>query len=285
MNIPSLIDALPFIQEFRGRTVVVKYGGSAMEDPALVQKVLQDVAVLNAIAIRAVVVHGGGKSITQRMTEAGIQAQFVCGIRVTDPDSIKIVESVLDREVNPAVVKDLQRLGASAAGVSGKEVFLATKAPPIPAGDGSFADPGLVGDIVRVNLAPIRECFNDAEVPVVSPIGRDEHGVVYNINADISAMELAIALRAAKLIYISDVPGVLRDPSDPASLIPTIRIPDIARLTADGVLKGGMIPKLDSAKDALERGVGKVQFIDGRQPHSLLAEMFTDTGCGTEIVP
>ncbi len=283
MHAPNLIEALPYIQEFRGHTVVVKYGGSAMENPDLVQVVLQDIAVLNAINIRAVVVHGGGKSISQRMGEAGIQPRFVSGIRVTDAESMKIVESVLDREVNADIVHRLQRMGASAAGVSGKEVFLASKGPLIKTDDG-FADAGLVGEVARVNLAPIRECFNDGEVPVVSPIGRDENGVIYNINADISAMELAIALRAAKLVYISDVPGVLRDASNPSSLIPTIRISEIAGLAEQGVLKGGMLPKLDSAKDALERGVGKVQFIDGRQEHSLLAEMFTEAGCGTEII-
>jgi acetylglutamate kinase len=279
-----LTEALPYLQKFRDQTVVIKYGGSAMEDATLVEHVLRDVVLLEVVGINPVIVHGGGKAITARMAAAGLRAVFKGGQRVTDAASLGIVVDVLDGETNPAIVDGLKSHGGRAHGISGRGVLLASKAPPVVLPDGSVEDLGFIGEIDAVRAGPLRDCVAEGVVPVVSPVGADAAGQMYNINADIAAREVAVALKAARLVYLSDVPGILRDPKDESSLIPSISEADIARLKAEGVLSGGMLPKVDSALSALRRGVGKVQFIDGRVPHSLLLELFTDSGIGTEIV-
>ena len=278
-----LLEALPFIQRFRGQTFVIKYGGSAMEDEHLVERLLRDVVFLEAVGVNPVLVHGGGKAISQKMREAGQAPRFVSGLRVTDATAIKIVEEVLDQVIRPKIVDTMASFGGRAEGFSGRDAFVARKLPPQIDGK-QLVDVGFVGEVVSLRLDGIREAIERGVVPVISPIGETEDGVVLNVNADVAAGAMAGALRAAKMIFVSDVLGVMRDVKDPNSLIPTVTRENAARLIADEIIEGGMIPKVQSAVAALGQGVGKVHLIDGRVPHALLLEMFTTRGIGTEIV-
>jgi acetylglutamate kinase len=278
-----LLEALPFIQRFRGQTFVIKYGGSAMEDEHLVERLLRDVVFLEAVGVNPVLVHGGGKAISQKMREAGQAPRFVSGLRVTDATAIKIVEDVLDRVIRPKIVDTMAAFGGRAEGFSGRDVFVARKLPPQIDGK-QLVDVGFVGEVVSLRLDGIREAIERGVVPVISPIGETEDGVVLNVNADVAAGAMAGALRAAKMVFVSDVLGVMRDVKDPNSLIPTVTRENAARLIADEIIEGGMIPKVQSAVAALGQGVGKVHLIDGRIPHALLLEMFTTRGIGTEII-
>lgn len=280
----ALIEALPFIQKFRGKLVVIKYGGSAMDDEHAVERLLRDVVFLEAVGINPVLVHGGGKAITDKMRQAGLKARFINGLRVTDEQGIRIVEEILDTVVNPKIVQTINDFGGKAIGVSGKSVFRAAKLPP-QNNDGELVDLGFVGEVVSVCTQQVQEIVTQEKVPVISPIAQDENGVCYNVNADIGAGQIASALKATKLIYVSDVPGIMRDPKEPDSLIPSINRASIDRLIDDEIISGGMIPKVNSALGALNAGVGTVHFIDGRIQHSLLLEIFTNDGIGTEIVP
>ncbi len=300
-RVEALIESLPFIQNFRGHTFVIKYGGSAMEDEHLIDHTLRDVVLLEAVGIRPVMVHGGGKLITNRMRDAGLKAQFVNGLRVTDAASMRIVEEALDGETNPLIVKKLREFGGRAEGVSGKRVVRARRLPPQPqhAGDGigpsrgrsaakgALVDIGFVGEVAQLELEAVRRLSKAGTVPVISPLSADaaEEGVTLNVNADVVAAAIAAELRATKLIFISDVPGLMRDPTAADSLIPSLSSSQIKQLMHDGVISGGMIPKVTSAVEALGRGVAKVHFIDGRVAHSLLLEIFSTLGIGTEIVP
>ena len=281
----SLIEALPFIQKFRGALFVIKYGGSAMEDEHVVQRFLRDVVFLEAVGINPVLIHGGGKAITQKMREAGLKPRFVNGLRVTDEQSIRIVEDVLDNDINPAIVTLLKGYGSKAVGIHGKDVLVGKKLPPQTEGKVTGIDLGFVGEVVDVKLDAIQQAVAAETVPVISPLARDAGGRVFNINADIAASTVAGRLHAAKFIYLSDVPGIMRDPTNKESLIPSVTRAEIEKLREDKIITGGMIPKVESAMHALGQGVGKVHFIDGRTPHSLLLEIFTDAGIGTEIVP
>jgi acetylglutamate kinase len=278
-----LLEALPFIQRFRGQTFVIKYGGSAMEDEHLVERLLRDVVFLEAVGVNPVLVHGGGKAISQKMREAGQAPRFVSGLRVTDATAIRIVEEVLDRVIRPKIVDTMASFGGRAEGFSGRDVFVARKLPPQIDGK-QLVDVGFVGEVVSLRLDGVREAIERGVVPVISPIGETEDGVVLNVNADVAAGAMAGALRAAKMIFVSDVLGVMRDVKDPNSLIPTVTRENAARLIADEIIEGGMIPKVQSAVAALGQGVGKVHLVDGRIPHALLLEMFTTRGIGTEIV-
>jgi acetylglutamate kinase len=278
----ALIEALPYIQKFRGKLFVIKYGGSAMEDDAVIDRLLRDIVLLEAVGINPVVIHGGGKAISQRMRDAGQKPRFVNGLRVTDAESISIVESVLDGVINPDIAARIVKFGGRAEGIHGKEVLVGKKLPPQKEGP-EMVDLGFVGEVTEVNAGPIEEMVHREVVPVISPLARDEAGVVYNINADIAAAGVAGQLKAAKMIYVSDVPGLMRDPNDRESLIPSVTLAQIERLIADGVITGGMIPKVESAARALRLGVEKVHFIDGRTPHALLVEVFSNKGIGTEI--
>jgi acetylglutamate kinase len=280
----ALIEALPYIQRFRGQLFVIKYGGSAMEDENIVERFLRDVVFLEAVGINPVLIHGGGKAITQRMREAGLKPQFVNGLRVTDEQSIEIVEDVLDRTINPSIVKSLTGFGGRAVGVHGKDVLIGKKLPLQTEGKATNIDLGFVGEVVDVLLDPIHKVVADESVPVISPLARDAEGRVLNINADIAAGTLAGRLQAAKFIYLSDVPGIMRDPTNKESLIPSVTREEIDQLREDEIITGGMIPKVESALHALSEGVKKVHFIDGRTPHSLLLEIFTNAGVGTEVV-
>jgi acetylglutamate kinase len=280
----ALIEALPFIQKFRGQLFVIKYGGSAMEDENVVERFLRDVVFLEAVGINPVLIHGGGKAITQRMRDAGLKPRFVNGLRVTDEQSIRIVEEVLDGAINPGIVKMLQGFGGKAVGIHGKDVLVGKKLPPQTEGKATRIDLGFVGEVVEVRKSIIEQAVSSEMVPVISPLARDASGHVLNINADIAAGTIAGQLRAAKFIYLSDVPGIMRDPMDKESLIPSVTREEIEQLREDEIISGGMIPKVESALHALSQGVEKVHFIDGRTPHSLLLEIFTNTGVGTEIV-
>ncbi|MEI8106757.1 MAG: acetylglutamate kinase [Verrucomicrobiota bacterium] len=280
----SLIEALPFIQKFRGQTFVIKYGGSAMEDEQVIERFLRDVVFLEAVGINPVLVHGGGKAITQRMRDAGLKPRFVNGLRVTDTRSIEIVEEVLDTIINPGIVAQLQALGGHAVGIHGKQILIGQKLPPQTEGKSTAVDLGFVGEVIDLLLEPILAAIAREHVPVISPLARDADGVVLNINADIAAGTIAGRLQATKMIYLSDVPGLMRDPSDRSSLIPSVTAEKIEQLIEEEIIVGGMIPKVESAVLALAQGVKKVHFIDGRMPHSLLLEIFTNTGIGTEIV-
>jgi acetylglutamate kinase len=280
----ALIEALPYIQRFRGQLFVIKYGGSAMEDDSIVERFLRDVVFLEAVGINPVLIHGGGKAITHRMREAGLKPQFVNGLRVTDAASIEIVEDVLDNEINPAIVHRLNGFGGRAVGLHGKDVLIGKKLPLQTEGKATNIDLGFVGEVVDVTLTPIHEVVASETVPVISPLARDAEGRVLNINADIAAGTLAGRLKAAKFIYLSDVPGIMRDPTNKESLIPSVTREEIDQLREDEIITGGMIPKVESALHALAEGVKKVHFIDGRTPHSLLLEIFTNAGVGTEIV-
>ena len=279
-----LIEALPFIQKYRGQLFVIKYGGSAMEDEHTVERLLRDVVFLEAVGINPVLIHGGGKAISAKLREAGIKARFVNGLRQTSKEAIGIVEEVLSGTINPKIVETLNEFGGKATGIPGKEVFQVTKLPIQEDEDGKPADLGFVGEVTGVNIGAVMKAVENEVVPVISPIGRDAEGNVYNINADIAAGAVAATLGAEKMIYLSDVPGIMRDPKQQDSLIPTLSDRDVRVLIEEGVIAGGMIPKVTSAIEAISKGVKKVHFIDGRIQHSLLLEVFTNAGVGTEII-
>lgn len=280
----ALIEALPYIQKYRGELVVIKYGGSAMEDENTVERLLRDVVFLEAVGINPVLIHGGGKAISSRMREAGLKPRFVNGLRVTCSESIDIVQDVLDNVLNPNIVRTINGFGGSAVGFSGRNVFKATRLPSYRDAKGEEIDYGFVGQVTGVDLEEVKKTVAEERVPVISPIACDEEGVLYNVNADTAAGAVAAALGASKLIYLSDVLGIMRDPKQADSLIPTLPIASVKRLIDEEIIEGGMIPKVESAMSAIEHGVKKVHFIDGRIPHSLLLEIFTNSGVGTEII-
>lgn len=279
-----LLEALPYIQRFHGSVFVVKYGGSFMDDPdpAVRGRVATDIAFLAAVGIRVVVVHGGGKAITRAMESRGGQARFERGFRVTDGATAEIVRRTLDEEINLDVCEMLQHARGRPLGLAGFKVFLAEKMTLDAAGEP--IDAGFVGEVKQVHTRPVLKALEEGYIPVVSPVGADESGQPYNTNADVAAARLAAALRARRLVFMSDVPGLLRDPAQPDTLISSLPVSEVPVLRQSGVISAGMLPKVDSAVKALESGVNRVHFIDGRLPHSLLLEIFTDRGIGTEIV-
>jgi len=253
-------------------------------DPAVRQSVARDIVFLEAVEINPVVVHGGGKAITRAMESSGLKAQFVQGQRVTDEATVEIVDRVLSLEINPEVVASIKSLGGAAQGFSGPSIFKCRKTY-VTAADGRTLDIGFVGEVTQVNTGPLLECIAQGITPVISPTARGEDGRIYNCNADVAAAQVAIALRARRLVFMSDVPGLLRNPSDPSSVISQLRLPEVDELKRTGVVDKGMIPKINSAVAALHAGIAKVSLVDGRVPHSVLLEIFTDAGVGTEVVP
>lgn len=280
-----LIEALPYLLRFRGRTFVIKYGGSFMDspDPALREGVARDVVFLAAAGIRPVVVHGGGKAITRAMEKAGLKASFVQGMRVTDEATAEVVERVLSCEINPEIVATINQLGGRARGFSGTELFQSRKLWLEDAA-GEKVDGGFLGEVTAVKTEAVQDCLREGVTPVSSPTARGEDGRIYNCNADVAAAQMAIALKACRLIFMSDVPGVLRDAKDPATVISFLRVGEVDGLKKSGVIDQGMIPKVDSAVAALQAGVEKVSFVDGRVAHSMLLEIFTPEGLGTELI-
>jgi acetylglutamate kinase len=230
-----------------------------------------------------VVVHGGGKAISRAMEGSGLKAQFVQGQRITDEPTAEIVDRVLSREINPEVVAAIKSLGGAAKGFSGPSIFKCRKAR-VDGPDGQQLDLGYVGEVTEVNTVPLLECIAQGVTPVISPTARGEDGKIYNCNADLAAARTAIALNARRLVFMSDVPGLLRNPADPASVISHLKIREVDQLRAAGVVDKGMIPKITSAVSAIKSGVEKVSLVDGRIPHAVLLEIFTDAGVGTEVV-
>jgi acetylglutamate kinase len=284
----TLLEALPYIQKFNGATFVVKYGGSFMDSPDanVRNSVARDVVFLEAVEINPVVVHGGGKTITRAMEKAGLKAEFVQGQRVTDEATAQIVDDVLSREINPDIVKTVNALGGKAIGFAGPDIFKCRKLwLDDRHNPGRKIDLGYVGEVVEVNVAPLKESIWCGFTPIISPTARGEDGKVYNCNADIAAAQLAIAIKAQRLVFMSDVPGLLSDPKRPDSVVSHLKTGEVGEFKRNGVIDKGMIPKVDSAVAAIQSGVEKVSFVDGRVPHAVLLEIFTDEGVGTEIVP
>lgn len=279
-----LIEALPYIQAFRDALVVVKFGGSAMEDPATIEGVLQDVVFMECVGMRPIIVHGGGKAISRGMAEEGIQARFVKGLRVTCEKTIAIVEKIIKGEVNPRIVDTINALGGRAAALHGDAVLHVTRKQETDPATGETLDWGFVGEPGEVNTAPIRAMVAQNIIPVITPLGIGPDGKVHNVNADVAAAAIARAMAVRKLVFLSDVPGLLRNPADPESLIETLEASELEALIEQGVIGGGMLPKCHSGVAALHAGVRKVHMVDGRVKHSLLLEMFTQKGIGTEIV-
>lgn len=279
-----LSEALPYFRQFYGKTVVIKYGGSAMEDPKIRQTTAQDIVLMKYVGMNPVVVHGGGKAISDIMAKMGKKPVFHRGMRVTDEETKDIVEMVLVGKVNKEIVTLINRAGGKAVGVSGKDGDLIRSSKYSPDGP-EAVDIGFVGKVRQVNPDLIRSLEQNGYIAVVAPIGVGENGETFNINADSVAGEIAAALKAEKLVLLTDTPGILGKKGDEASLISSLGLAEVEKLVATGVIEGGMIPKVEACKRALEAGVKKTHIIDGRILHALLLEIFTDTGVGTQLIP
>ena len=273
-----LTEAMPYIQEFSGETVVVKYGGSAMVDEDLRTSFAGDIALLKLVGLRPVVVHGGGPHITRAMGQAGVEPQWVGGLRVTDAETIRVVQATLAGEINPAIVRMLSGQGARAVGVTGIDGGLFTARQRDP-------DLGFVGEVTNVDPDIVEGMLDRGMVPVVAPLARGADGNVYNLNADTAAGVLARALKARKLIYLTDVEGLYRDLGDHDSLIQKLSSSELRELLGTGTISAGMLPKLESCVEALEGGVQQAHILDGRMQHAVLLEIFTPEGIGTMITP
>ena len=282
----TLLEALPYIQRFDGATFVIKYGGSFMEspNPAVRSSVARDIVFLKAVGIHPVVVHGGGKAISQAMKNAGVSPKFVRGHRVTDEDSARLVDQVLSGRINPEVVAKIKEQGGEAIGIPGRGI-LRCRQKIFKTSEGESYHLGFVGEIASVDTKPVLQAIENGMIPVISPTAQDLNGRLFNCNADLAAAKLAIALKARRLVFMSDVPGLLRNPDDPASLISQVSVAETRRLKADSVIGAGMIPKIDGAVGAIRAGVRKVSLVDGRVSHAVLLEIFTDRGVGTQMTP
>lgn len=274
-----LIEALPYIQRFNRKIVVVKYGGSAMVDDELKKNVIQDVVLLKLVGFKPIIVHGGGKEISRWVEKVGMEPRFINGLRVTDADTMEVAEMVLGK-VNKELVTLVQSLGIKAVGISGKDGGLLKVDRRLSNGE----DIGFVGEIKEVNPKILYDLLEKDFLPIICPIGLDEQFQTYNINADDAACAIAEAVNAEKLAFLTDIEGVYRDPSNPDSLISELRAQEALQLIEQGNVGGGMIPKLKNCVDAINQGVNRVHILDGRIPHSLLLEIFTNKGIGTAIL-
>ena len=274
-----LIEALPYIRRFHDKIIVVKYGGSAMIDEELKREVIQDVVLLKLVGFKPIIVHGGGKEISRWVDKAGKETEFIGGLRVTDKETIEIAQMVLGK-VNKDLVANVQTLGVQAAGISGMDGGMLKVEKKYVDG----RDIGYVGDIKSVDTKILQDLMEQDFLPIVYPIGMDENGDAYNINADEAASAIATALKAEKLAYLSDVEGVRMDPEDPASVISELYVDEAEKLVEEGVIQGGMLPKIRNCIEALKDGVSRIHIMDGRIPHSLLLEFFTNKGIGTAII-
>lgn len=271
-----LTEALPYIRDFHGSVVLVKLGGSVMETEANLDSLMDDIAFMRAVGMKVVIVHGGGKAISRALKLSGHEPKFVDGLRVTDEVTMEVVRHTLNNVVNPDLVSRLQKRGANARPIHGNWVFGASKI--------ETPDRGYVGEVVSADTRAVCEMLDAGIIPVVTPLGtgvKDSH--LYNINADFAAAALAKALKVRKFALVSDVPGILKDPTDPSTLFSTLHLGDLSTLKTEGVISGGMLPKVESCADAIKSGVKKVHLVDGRMAHSLLLEIFTREGVGTEI--
>ena len=279
-----LIEALPYLQAYRDQTILIKFGGSAMDNPELVKSLMRDIVVMEIMGLNPVVVHGGGKAISKAMADAGLEPRFVNGLRVTTPEAIDIVERTLSGTINPGLVEMMRGHGGKAVGIPGTNVFVGEKLMEKDAA-GNPVDIGMVGNVIGCELSRVKEALSLQLTPVISPLARElgtNHSL--NVNADLAAAALARELKPVKLVYISDVPGLMNDPTNPSTIIQSIDRKEAFELIEQGVISGSMIPKVKSAVEALNAGVRKVHFIDGRLRHTLLLEIFTPEGIGTEIV-
>ena len=274
-----LIEALPYIRHFHGKTIIVKYGGSAMVDHELKKNVIRDVALLKLVGFRPVIVHGGGKEITKWIGKVGLETEFINGLRVTDKDTILVAEMVLNR-VNKGLVSMMEKTGLKAVGISGKDGTVLRVDKKYSNG----LDLGYVGEIKEVDSSLLDTLLDHDYIPVICPIGSDDEYHSFNINADDAACAVAVAMKAAKLVFLSDIEGVYENPLDPSTLISQMTVSEARRFIESGHAGGGMLPKLSNCIDAIEQGVGRVHILDGRTPHSLLLEFFTDKGVGTAII-
>lgn len=272
-----LMEALPYVRRFRGSVFVVKYGGSFMDspDPMVRAQVAQDLVFLNFVGIKVVVVHGGGKAVTKELEAQGLEARFIDGLRVTDAPTVEIVDTVLNGKVNEEVAGFVSSYDCKVKRLAGKNILLCRKLDP---------KLGYVGEIFKVDTRPISEALDQSLMPIISSTAADDSGQCFNVNADTVAAKIAIALGARRLVYLSDVPGLLRNPEDANSLLSSLPVDQVRTLKEEGVIAKGMLPKVNSAVEALKSGVNRVHLIDGRLPHSILLEIFTDQGIGTEIV-
>ncbi|KAM3098011.1 acetylglutamate kinase [Phormidesmis sp. 146-35] len=273
-----LSEALPYIQQFAGRTIVVKYGGAAMKDSALKEKVIRDVVFMACVGLRPIVVHGGGPEINSWLDKLGIEPQFKNGLRVTDAATMDVVEMVLVGRVNKEIVSLINQAGGSAVGLCGKDASLIKARPADEEGI------GFVGEVTSVDTSILETLVSNGHIPVVSSVAADETGQAYNINADTVAGEIAAALGAEKLILLTDTAGILRDYKDISTLIPKLDIQEARKLIDSGVVSGGMIPKVSCCVRSLAQGVRAAHIVDGRLPHALLLEIFTDAGIGSMLV-
>jgi len=279
----ALAEALPFIQQFRGETVVVKFGGSIMESEEGYRRILQDIAFMECVGLRPVLVHGGGKAISRAMREADIAPNFVHGLRVTDEATIQVVEKVLNHEVNPHLVEIIQQFHGKARGIHGEDIIRVDKMVGADPETNEPLDWGYVGKVTKVDVEPIQAYLRSDIVPVITPLGKGPGSHLYNINADDAATAIACALNARKLVFLTDVPGLLRDSEDKSSLISSLHLNEVNELIDRGVIAGGMLPKIRGMVGAVKSGIKKVHIIDSSMPHSLLLELFTTEGVGTEI--
>ena len=275
----TLIEALPYIRDFNGKKVVVKYGGSAMLDEKLQESVIKDVALLKLVGMQPIIVHGGGKEISKWLGYMGKESEFVEGLRVTDADTIEVAEMVLNK-VNKHLVQMMEKLGVKAAGISGKDGGLLKVEKKLSDGQ----DIGYVGEVKEVNPKILYDLLEKDFLPIICPIGLDDNYDTYNINADDAACAIARAVSAEKLAFLTDIEGVYKDPEDPSTLISELTVSDAEKLITDGYIGGGMLPKLNNCIDAIENGVSRVHILDGRIAHCLLLEIFTNRGIGTAIL-
>lgn len=272
-----LIDALPYIRAFNGNTVVIKYGGSAMLDPNINETIIQDIVLLKLVGLKPVIVHGGGPEINNMLKRLDIQSEFINGLRVTTKEAVEVVEMVLAGKVNKQVVEMISGQGGCAVGLSGKD----GKILKVKKLEKEGIDLGFVGEIEEVNTKLIETLLDHDFTPVIAPIGSDEAGNTYNINADYAAVAIAGALKAEKLVFLTDVEGVLRDKDDPSTLISFLNNEDAVRYIGDGTIEGGMIPKVECCMCAIDKGVSMVHILDGRKKHALVLEIYTPNGIGT----
>ena len=277
MKADVLIAALPYIQKYYGKTVVVKYGGNAMIDPELKRDVMSDIILLTLVGVKIVLIHGGGPEISSLLSKLGIESKFVKGLRYTDSETAEVVQMVLAGKTNKDLVSLVEVCGGKAVGLCGIDGGM-IKAKKVDDGENDY---GFVGDIVKIDPSPIKKVLEENYIPVIATVGTDDNGQVYNIIADTAAAEIAAALGAENIITLTDIPGLMRDVNDKNSLIPEIHVDEIDSLIESGVIYGGMIPKVRSLEVAVRAGVKKAVMIDGRIPHSILIEMFSNEGIGT----
>ncbi len=279
-----LMEALPYIKEFYGKTVVVKYGGNAMVSEEMKEEVIQDIVLMKYVGMNPVVIHGGGPEINKLLNKVGKEAEFNMGNRVTDQETMEIVEMVLAGKINKDIVTRINKNGGKAVGLSGTDANLIMAEKKYLEKDGEKIDIGYVGQVTKINPKMIEVIEKEGFIPVISPVGIDKNGKTYNINADYVAGEIAGALNAYKFLLMTDVPGILKNQKDPSTLISEISYEKVKDLITDGTISGGMLPKVEACLTAIKKGAEKVHIIDGRVRHAILLELFTDEGIGTMIM-